>query len=192
MLAEDVRAIAGRAKAGEEYKAFDAVGPASSGRPGSSRRGPADLLAWDDLLGRLEWAAVALVEPGPGPGRASARTSWSAGSRTPGGSRPWSASDRAEIAAVAPWVAPLRSAEESGLAAARRRSEAFDRAWRRLRDRLVAPGSPVELACAGRVAAGRAGRRWRPLVPEGEGHDPAITALRELADGLPGVDRRRA
>ena len=166
-------------KAGEDYQAFDATVSevrAMLGEP------PADLLDWEDLCGRLEWSSVALVSrvkalTGAGP---NVLERWESYARR---FEALVRERRAELAAVAPWVAPLVNAEgeTSGLAASRRRSEAFDRAWLAIRPRLVAPGSPIDLARRAEALPGEL-QALEASVPEGPGHDQAIKCLREIAE----------
>ncbi len=66
-LAADVRTYR-PSKPGEEYKAFDGF---RRPRPAKAelleRRPRPTLLAWDDLLGRLEWSSIALASRGQEP-----------------------------------------------------------------------------------------------------------------------------
>jgi len=141
---------------------------------------PSDLLGWDDMLARLEPATATLATrlgklPGVGPNLLD---------RWEGYARRFEAlvaERRAELAAVAPWVGPLRVAEGSGLATARGRSEAFDRAWRVLHSELIKPGSPIELTARAASAPGEL-LGMEGSIPEGEGHDAAVAALRAIAD----------
>ncbi len=175
MLAADVQS-ARPTKVGEEYKAFE--GAVADFRPLLAEV-PGDLVAWDELLGRIEWATVALVGrvralPNVGP---NVLERWESYARR---LEALARERRAEVASVAPWVGSLPAAGE-GLAVARRRSEALEDAWQGLQVALSAPGSPVELALRAESAADTLAG-LESSIPEGEGHDPAIKALRELAD----------
>ncbi|WP_435007862.1 GH36-type glycosyl hydrolase domain-containing protein [Tundrisphaera lichenicola] len=177
VLVEDVRA--GRSsRAGEEYKEFDA---AAEEVRALLVEVPADLSAWDDLLGHLEWSVIALLSRV----RALTGVSPSTVERWEGYARRLEnlvRDRRAEVASVTPWVASLRSSDETAFAVARRRSGEFDRAWQALRSTLAAPGSPAELATRASMAVVEL-TLLESSVPEGDGHDPAIRALRELAEG---------
>ena len=176
VLAGDVRTYR-PSKPGEEYKAFDA---SVAELHALLREVPADLLAWDDLCGRLEWAAIALLT------RVRSLTGV-----TPGVLERWESyarrfeslarERRAEVAAITPWIASLVTAEGSNLATARRRSEAFDQAWRSIRTTLIAPGTPIELAARAESLPAKL-QSLETLVPGGDGHDPAIKALRDIAE----------
>ena len=96
---------------------------------------PGDLLGWDDWLGKLDWSAVGLL------GRV--RTLTGAVEGAPEGLEPWTRrfaaqirDRRAELAAIAPWLAPLRALEED-LAARPTPTDEFARRWPALRAELV-------------------------------------------------------
>ncbi len=176
MLVGDVRTHR-PSKAGEEYKDFDASASSVSALLAEA---PADLLAWDDLCGRLEWASIGLLSrvktlAGVAPGILERWESYARRFEALVRER------RAEIAAVAPWVGAIATAESSGLATARRRSDSFDQAWREVRSKLVRAGSPADLARRASAVPDEL-RALEASVPGGDGHDPAIMALRAVAD----------
>ncbi len=182
VLGVDVKASR-PSKAGEEYPAFEST---LAEVRALLLEAPADLLAWEDLCGRLEWSSIALVS------RVKAL-----GGVAPGVLERWESfarrfemlvrERRAEVAAVAPWIGAIQASEgdASGLASARRGSDDFDRAWVEVRSTLVAPGSPIGLAKVAE-AAPEALRALEALVPGGPGHDPAIKTLREIAEAAQG------
>jgi len=102
---------------------------------------PADLLAWDEWFGRLDWAAVALI------GRLRALAD--AADAPPETAELWARrllatvhERRAELAALAPWLEPLRGvpADLADAPADARRH------WRGLHDFLIAPGGIADIA----------------------------------------------
>ncbi len=181
VLVEDIR-IGRPAKAGEDYKAFDA----SAAELGAMLVEPlGDLGDWDVLLGRAEWATVALV------GRVRALVDV-----TPSTLERWEAyarrlealvrERRAELASLAPWAHLIRDHQDAALKFARKSSEDFDRAWSDFCSAMLAPGSPVELARRAEEAPGRLAKLEELLpdaqVPDGGGREAGIAALRSIAD----------
>ena len=131
---------------------------------------PADLLAWDDWFGRLDWAAVALI------GRIRALNE--AADAPPEVGEMWARrflahvhERRAELAALAPWLEPLKAAPADladAPADARRR-------WREIRDFLIAPGGIADIA----------DRAWtnRGDLEALAAEHPALRAVAEGVDG---------
>ncbi len=147
----------------------------AEGRPGREAfdalliQRPGDLLAWDDWLGRVDWDVTTLVGRlrSPEEGQTAAEDDREAWAKRLGGQV---RARRAELAAVAPWLAPLRSWEEP--IPPNWGSTDLAQRWAELRGQLVDPG--LSLAGLDRRAAG------------------LTEALETIATSAPAADRFRA
>ncbi|WP_435019716.1 GH36-type glycosyl hydrolase domain-containing protein [Tundrisphaera sp. TA3] len=139
---------------------------------------PADLLAWDDWLGRIDWAATALAArvrgmTGLAPAVLERGEAWARSLETQ------LRGHRADLAALAPWLAPVASLDAAA-DAARGRSADFDGAWRRLRADLIAPASVDAMALAVRELPGRVAELER--IAGADAPSPLVGGLRAIAD----------
>ncbi len=174
VLVEDVK-IARPAKAtGDDYRSFDA---AAGELAGMLKEPIDDLYRWDDLLGRAEWATVALV------GRVRAL-----GDVTPLILERWESyarrlealvrERRAELAGLAPWIGMTRELE--GLAA-EAGSKGFSSAWDGLYAALLEPGSPIELAARAKQAPdGLSG--LEAMTPDVPAREAMLAMVRGIAE----------
>ena len=139
---------------------------------------PVSLLAWDDWLGRVDWAATALV--------ARVRSLAGIGSAAHERAEAWAKlieaqlrGHRSDLAEMAPWLASV-VAVDAAVAAGRDRPPAYDRDWQRLRSDLIASSSPEELARVARDLPAAVAALEGQL---GDGRtDALVAALRGLGD----------
>ena len=154
MLAEDIRiqqARQGRTKSTRRLKATpnrsSKCRRLDSGKASDKLVGhlSTDLSIWDTKLrgcaqGSVKLLAQVRALPGIAPGVMERWETYARRFTT-------LASERLqELETMVPWAVGLPAAEESGVAAARRESAAFDAAWDVIREKLVPPGPLVELA----------------------------------------------
>ena len=87
-------------------------------------------------------------------------------------------------------AAPVRAEESTLIVARSRRSTAFAEAWEPIRVKLATPASPIDLAARAEAIPAEM-TALEALLPEGDGRDPAVAALRAIADAREGLDGRR-
>ena len=186
VLVEDVR-IHKPAKPGPEYKSFESNAESlrdmlalDSGKTWGKLVGdvPSDLYLWDGHLRGYSQSSVKLLAlvralPGVGPNVMERWETYTRRFVTLTGER------LQELETMVPWAAELPAAEESGVRAACQKSDAFDAAWKPIRERLGLPGPLVELASRVEWATKEL-ETIESLVPAGDVRDPAINALRKL------------